>query len=523
LSSLTPDEQFKTLAEAIKGIEDPALRTAAAMKIFGKGGAALMPFLREGRAGIQALQDEAKSLGLELNLDDANSAAELNDALNRLTRSLKAIPMVVGAAVAPALNALLKPITRIVVTGSQWINNNRALVVTLAKVAAVVSVAGAFVIALGSSLAATGIALGGLASLLGLASGLFATASTVIGALLSPLGLVSVAVVTLGAYLLKTSGAGAQAIRWLGQQFQTLHSEVSTALGAIGQALASGDIAAAANILWLTLKLQWLKGINALTGYWQSFRAQMWAITDGLIYGTARLLSAGWAGIEIAWVETIAFLADSWSIFTSTLAQTWHSTVGFIKKAWVRLKGLFDSDINVDAEVQRIDAETAGKNQAASDEMTAAVASRDAQRREQRDQIASDRQGRSATLDQMQAEAAAGRQEAGASEIAQAAADLDAAKAQWKEAIDTLANTKPEPAGPSGSSIDDFKRTLANSGQTVAAEKQSIENKSTFNAFAIRGLGADSLSDRQLRAAEQTASNTRKLIRVVEESGLTYQ
>lgn len=42
LSSMTPDEQFKTLAEAIKGIEDPALRTAAAMKIFGKGGAALM-------------------------------------------------------------------------------------------------------------------------------------------------------------------------------------------------------------------------------------------------------------------------------------------------------------------------------------------------------------------------------------------------------------------------------------------------------------------------------------------------
>lgn len=523
LSSLTPDEQFKALAEAIKGIEDPALRTAAAMKIFGKGGAALMPFLREGRAGIQALQDEAKSLGLELNLDDANSAAELNDALNRLTRSLKAIPMVIGAAVAPALNALLKPITRIVVTGSQWINNNRALVVTLAKVAAVVSVAGAFVIALGSSLAATGLALGGLVSLLGLASGLFATAATVIGALLSPLGLVSVAVVTLGAYLLKTSGAGAQAIHWLGQQFQTLHSEVSTALGAIGQALASGDIAAAANILWLTLKLQWLKGISVLTGYWQSFRDQIWAITDGLIYGTARLLSAGWAGIEIAWVETIAFLADAWSLFTGTLTKSWHSTVGFIKKAWVRLKGLFDSDINVDAEVRRIDAETAGKNQAASTQMNEAIAQRDAERRAQRDQIEADRQGRSGTLDQMQAEVAAGRDGSGDAQIAQAAADLDAAKAQWKEAIDTLANTKPEPTGPSGSSIDDFKRTLANSGQTVAAEKQAIENKSTFNAFAIRGLGADSLSDRQLRAAEQTASNTRKLIKVVEESGLTYQ
>jgi hypothetical protein len=160
------------------------------------------------------------------------------------------------------------------------------------------------------------------------------------------------------------------------EEYPNLKSHVSISKTVLS---GEGDIAAAANILWLTLKLQWLKGISVLTGYWQSFRAQMWAITDGLIYGTARLLSAGWAGIEIAWVETIAFLADSWSIFTSTLAQTWHSTVGFIKKAWVRLKGLFDSDINVDAEVRRIDAETAGKNQAASNEMTAAVAARDAQ------------------------------------------------------------------------------------------------------------------------------------------------
>jgi hypothetical protein len=53
-------------------------------------------------------------------------------------------------------------------------------------------------------------------------------------------------------------------------------------------------------------------------------------------------------------------------------------------------------------------------------------------------------------------------------------------------------------------------------------EQQTAEAKSTFNAFAIRGLGADRLSDRQLQAAEQTAANTRKLIQVVEDSRLSY-
>jgi hypothetical protein len=82
--------------------------------------------------------------------------------------------------------------------------------------------------------------------------------------------------------------------------------------------------------------------------------------------------------------------------------------------------------------------------------------------------------------------------------------------------------TVEDKPSPLTASIEALKRSLLQSGQSVAAEKRSIETGSTFNAFAIRGLGADSLADRQTRAMEQTANNTRKLIKVVEESGLSY-
>ena len=44
LESLSPEEQIRLIGEKLKGIDDPARRTAAAMAIFGKSGADLLPF-----------------------------------------------------------------------------------------------------------------------------------------------------------------------------------------------------------------------------------------------------------------------------------------------------------------------------------------------------------------------------------------------------------------------------------------------------------------------------------------------
>ncbi len=63
------------------------------------------------------------------------------------------------------------------------------------------------------------------------------------------------------------------------------------------------------------------------------------------------------AGVETAWVETIDYLADTWSVFVAQVKSMWNSTVGFLRKAWIKLKSLFDDDVNVEVEMAKIDKE----------------------------------------------------------------------------------------------------------------------------------------------------------------------
>jgi hypothetical protein len=437
---------------------------------------------------------------------------------------MKAVSMAIGSALAESINRALVPLTKLVVGVIQWIKTNKALVVTAFKIAGLIIVIGGNLIALGATFALISTAIGGFLSTLGFVSGVLSAMGTLFAALVSPIGLVSMAVLGLGTYLLYASGVGGQAIQWLGTKFETLRSDVSTAMGAIGKALTAGDLSSAAKILWLTLKLEWMRGIRVLTEYWVAFKDSMLSVTEGLTYGMAQAISDGWAGIEVAWVETIGFLADAWSLFTGTLTKTWYSTVGFIKKAWTRLKGMFDSEIDVNAEVQRIDQETTSLNENANKEMLNAIGERDQERKNRRSQIESERQGRSAALEQAQKSDAESRRQQGQSAIDAAAQELDLAKQEWRKAIEDLnaEDVKESPTSQLDPNMAALKQALSGSGQAVNMEQQTAEAKSTFNAFAIRGLGADRLSDRQLQAAEQTAANTRKLIQVVEDSRLSY-
>jgi hypothetical protein len=65
LASMSPDKQFDAVAAAIAGIQDPAQRTAAAIDIFGKQGAMLLPMLEN----LQALKNEASAVGAVIDGD----------------------------------------------------------------------------------------------------------------------------------------------------------------------------------------------------------------------------------------------------------------------------------------------------------------------------------------------------------------------------------------------------------------------------------------------------------------------
>jgi hypothetical protein len=55
LLAMSPEDQFKTCADVIGGVKHRALKAAAAMRVFGRGGSTLLPMFSSGRSDIEAL------------------------------------------------------------------------------------------------------------------------------------------------------------------------------------------------------------------------------------------------------------------------------------------------------------------------------------------------------------------------------------------------------------------------------------------------------------------------------------
>lgn len=90
LRGLSPDKQFELIAQRISEIQDPAERTAAAVAIFGRAGADLLPMFEQGAAGIRAAREEAQKLGIAMSDDVVKTLQEGDDAIKRLHASWEA-------------------------------------------------------------------------------------------------------------------------------------------------------------------------------------------------------------------------------------------------------------------------------------------------------------------------------------------------------------------------------------------------------------------------------------------------
>lgn len=98
------DQVLLDLAERFKAMPDGAEKTALAVQLFGKAGAELIPFLNQGRDGINGLAAEMQALGVQMSSETAAQAGNFNDALDKLHLATKSIGNQIIASLLPALN-----------------------------------------------------------------------------------------------------------------------------------------------------------------------------------------------------------------------------------------------------------------------------------------------------------------------------------------------------------------------------------------------------------------------------------
>ena len=101
------EDILKDIADVFESAPDSIKKTEIATKLFGKSGAEMIPFLNMGSKSIEALAEEARSLGLIMDNESALAAQTFNSNLTRLTASLEGLKFKIGSALIPQIDELV--------------------------------------------------------------------------------------------------------------------------------------------------------------------------------------------------------------------------------------------------------------------------------------------------------------------------------------------------------------------------------------------------------------------------------
>ncbi|KAA0220487.1 MAG: hypothetical protein KJ057_12865 [Phycisphaerae bacterium] len=515
LLALSPEQQFKAIADQMAKIADPTIRAATALDIFSRSGTQLLPLMAEGAAGIEELQKQARQFGLTISTEDAQSAALLDDTLKLLWRTLKNVGFVIGSAIAPLLTDVAGKMAHLSAGVADWVRQSKPLIVSAFKVAVGVTAVGAAMIGLGTAIVGAGAVLGALTSAV-------TAVGATIGALVSPIGLAVASLAVLGAAVVKYTQVGAEALKWFGDQFGRLRDFVGDVLAGIRDAMLAGDVALAGRILWLTLKVAWQKGVTELNVIWTKAKTFFLEIGHKMWFGILKSAENAWSKLRSAWVETVSFMASVLADFGSSFSIIFEMLKGGAEEVGATLRGavdesfdwqqaVLDIDRKISERIGAIDAEHGARLEAIAQRRAAALEEEerlhkgalDALRQREDEALARLREGRTVGVSKSEAELARLRAElADAIAAARAGVPVNAADPTVPRRLTDL--------------LDDLPERLDLARQTARGVVTG-----TFNPFAVAGLG-ESAIERTARNTEDIARKINEMLRVLKEGGLKF-
>lgn len=106
LNRQSPDEQFRKIAEAFKGVGGQADKVRLAMRLFDTEGVALVNTLKLGTEGLDAMQAEAERLGIAISRVDAAQVEAANDAISGAAAVARGFANELTVELAPAIEAV---------------------------------------------------------------------------------------------------------------------------------------------------------------------------------------------------------------------------------------------------------------------------------------------------------------------------------------------------------------------------------------------------------------------------------
>lgn len=140
IQELPLSERMKVLADAFKGVKNPADRLRLAFKLFDSEGASMVNMLEGGSESLEETERRMKELGLEVDDTAIPAIEEFNDTMELMKRQVQ-VAMIQGLGEAtPVLQELSEKLAPVIVqitegllTGLQWMLDNLGTIVTAVK------------------------------------------------------------------------------------------------------------------------------------------------------------------------------------------------------------------------------------------------------------------------------------------------------------------------------------------------------------------------------------------------------
>jgi TP901 family phage tail tape measure protein len=318
---------FRKIADIIREIgqgfagDDGNIKKLAAFEVL---------FGRAQAGALKLASSDAKFKSLTKAIANSEGAAAkaakvmdsgLGGAFRRLVSGAEGIAIAVGESLADAFAGVFDAITKFLGVVTEWINKNKQII---RNVAIVITLIGA----LGVTLIAAGLAMKIMAFALTPLLAAFALLKLAIAGVIALLGLISSPI----AAVIVVAGAAALAFTNLGKTVKTategmvknflnLKANAARSFSAIANALAAGQIDKAMAVLWASLKLLWVTGLNFLKSKWN---------------GTL-------TGFFTFWAETVSGIQAVWELVTNAIAIGWTTMIGGLERAWQNFKSGFET------------------------------------------------------------------------------------------------------------------------------------------------------------------------------------
>ncbi|MGC4004701.1 MAG: hypothetical protein QM811_16905 [Pirellulales bacterium] len=329
-----------------------------------------------------------------------------------------------------------------------------------------------------------------------------------IGAILTPIGLTVVALGGLAAYLVHVGDVGKESIDFLLAGFNLLKADVTKALGGIADALKAGDLALAAKIFWALIKVEWTQGINWLsekTDFITSYWRDAWTSTQQFL---SEFLLKAWGGLQIVWNEITGAMNRAWVNLCEGISHTWGVVQDQLEKGWTYVKSLFDDGIDVDAEFKRIDDASkqrgGGAVNAKIDAINAQLDATNARILKETEGNLQSLKTQNAAQDKQRAEARKNAVADAKAELAAARKEFDAAVGEAKAKREALDGKTPDRKAPDAPVVPDL-------GNMRLAAEGLAGVSGTFSAAVAARIADSSMPAKQLQELKTINANLEQI------------